>query len=106
MLEDLQENLDFGNISTVVQTVDSLKKVSGENKEILHIADSLSQIAERINLDFSVTENQVNAQIEKLIGPVSVNERSEWEKNGWLEWRMIDGKKKYFNRAAVKSGAY
>lgn len=100
VLEDLQENIDFGNINTVTQIVDSLKKVRGEDKEILHIADSLSQIAERIRLDFSVTEGQVKDQIEKLIGSVSSNERSEWENNGWLEWRMIDGKKKYFNRAA------
>jgi hypothetical protein len=100
ILEDLQENLDFGNISTVIQTVDSLKKVKGENNQILHIADSLSQMAERVNLDFSVTENQVNSQIEKLLGSVSSTERSDWEKKGWLEWRMIDGKKKYFNRAA------
>ena len=100
VLEDLQENLEFGNISTVIQTVDSLKKVRGENKDILHIADSLSQIAERINLDFSATEDQITAKIEKLIGSVSAKDRSDWEKNGWLEWRMIDGKKKYFNRAA------
>ncbi len=99
VLEDLQENLDFGNLSTVIQTVDSLKKITSENKEVLHIADSLSQIADRINLDFSLTENQVNAQIEKLMGSVSANKRSEWEKNGWLELRTIDGKKKYFNRA-------
>ena len=100
LLEDLQENLDFGNIGTVIQTVDSLKKVSGEKKDVLHIADSLSQIAERINLDFSVTEDQVKERIEKTLGPVSVNDILNWEKKGWLEWRMIDGKKKYFNRAA------
>ena len=100
VLEDLQENLEFGNISTVIQTVDSLKKVKGENKDILHIADSLSQIAERINLDFSVTGSQVKERIEKSLGPVSENDISKWGKNGWLEWRMIDGKKKYFNRAA------
>lgn len=100
ILEDLQENLDFGNISTVIQTVDSLKKVSRENKEILHIADSLSQIAERINLDFSLTEGQVKERIEKFLGPVSAIDITDWEKKGWLEWRIIDGKKKYFNRAA------
>lgn len=100
LLEDLQENLDFGNISTVILTVDSLKKVSSENNDVLHIADSLSQIAERINLDFSVNEDQVKERIEKTLGPVSVNDILNWEKKGWLEWRMIDGKKKYFNRAA------
>jgi hypothetical protein len=100
ILEDLQENLDFGNISTVIQSVDSLKKVKGENKDVLHIADSLSQIAERINLDFSLTESQVKERIEKKLESVSLNDISVWENKGWLEWRLIDGKKKYFNRAA------
>jgi hypothetical protein len=99
VLEDIQENLDFGNVSTVIQIVDSLKKISSENKEIIHVADSLEQIAERIPLDFSVTESTVKAQLEKLIGPVSSGQISDWDDKGWLEWRMVDGEKKYFNRA-------
>jgi hypothetical protein len=97
VLEDLQENLDYGNLSTVIQIVDSLKKLSGENKEVIHIADSLGQIAERISLDFSETENQVNMQMAKLNGSFLRDERSAWEKKGWLEWRIIDGEKRYFN---------
>jgi len=101
VLEDLQENLDFGNISTVIQLTDSLKKVHGINKETIHIADSLEQIAERINLDFSISETKVNQQVRKLIGNVTPEEIKKWENKGWLEWRMIDGEKKYFNRAAT-----
>jgi transglutaminase-like putative cysteine protease len=100
VLEDIQENLDFGNVSIVVQIADSLKKYSTENKEILRIADSLEEIAKRISIDFSVTEKQVIGQIEKLNGPVSAKEMAAWEKEGWLECRMIDGEKKYFKRAA------
>jgi hypothetical protein len=100
VLEDLQENLDFGNISTVIQIDDSLNKVTNENKEILHIADSLRQIAERISIDFCVSENQVISQIEKLNGAFSSKEKTAWEDKGWLEWRTIDGEKKYFKRAA------
>ena len=98
VLEDIQENHDFGNVSTVIQIVDSLKKISSENKEIIHIADSLEQIAERITLDFSVNENKVKAQLEKLIAQVSSGQISDWENKGWLEWRMIDGEIKYFSR--------
>jgi len=99
VLEDMQENLDFGNISTVIQVADSLKKISGVNKEIVHIADSLEQIAGRIAHDFSVTEEQADSQIEKLIGQVTPEEMTAWKEKGWLEWRMIDGEKKYFKRA-------
>jgi hypothetical protein len=100
VLEDLQENLDFGNTSLVIHVADSLKKVKGEDKEIIHLSDSLAQIAERINLDFSVPENEMTAILEKLLGQVDQKERSVWEKNNWLECRMIDGEKKYFKRAA------
>lgn len=100
ILEELQENLDFGNLTAVVQIADSLKQVTGEDLEILHISDSLRQIAERINLDFSVNESKFNTQIERIIGHVSPGEIKEWEDKGWLEWRIIDGEKKYFNRAA------
>ena len=100
VLEDIQENLDFGNVSTVIQIADSIKKINSENKEVIHIADSLEQIAERISLDFSVNENDEILQIEKLTGSTTPAERATWEKRGWLEFRMIDGKKKYFNRAA------
>ena len=100
VLEEMQENLDLGNLSSVIQIADSIKKLDTENKDVLHITDSLRQIAERINLDFSVTEKQVDTQIEKLIGPVSPAQRSNWEKNGMIEYRMIDGYKRYFKRAA------
>ena len=98
VLEDIQENLDFGNIGTVIQITDSLKKIKNLNKETLHIADSLKQIAERIKLDFSLSEKDADAQIKKLAGNFSSTEKSAWEDKGWLEWRMIDGEKKYFNR--------
>ena len=100
ILEDLQENLEFGNVSTVIHVADSLKKNKGETREVLHISDSLAQIAERINIDFSLSEDQLDARLEKLMGPVTSNDKSLWEKKGWLEFRMIDGEKKYFNRAA------
>jgi len=99
VLEDMQENLDFGNISAVIQVADSLKNLKKGNKEVLHIADSLKQIGERIALDFSITEEQADNQIEKLIGKITPEEKTAWEENGWLEWRMIDGEKKYFKRA-------
>ncbi len=99
ILEDLQENLDLGYISTVIQVADSLKKSHSKNKEIIHIADSLGQIAERINLDFSISEAEEIKKIESRIGAFSPEEKSEWEKKGWLEWRMIDDKKRYFKRA-------
>jgi hypothetical protein len=100
VLEDIQENLDFGNLSTVIQITDSMKKTDVKDREFLHIADSLEQIAQRIYLDFPVSETIERNQIEKLLGPFSEQQKNEWVKKGWLESRIIDGENKYFNRAA------
>jgi len=100
ILEVLQENLAVGNISMVIQISDSLKNNKDESKETLNIADSLARIAERIALDFSVSEDELNSRLEKLNGTVSEKDRSDWENKGWLEFRILDGEKKYFNRAA------
>jgi hypothetical protein len=100
ILEDMQVNLEFGNLRATIELSDSLKKYCSDNTEAYLIADSLSQIAERIGLDFPVTEAEVIKQIEKRNGPFTPDEKSGWEKKGWLEWRMINGEKMYFSRAA------
>jgi len=63
-------------------------------------SDSLKQISERTSLDFSVTEDLVKSQIEKRSGPFTPADKETWEKKGWLEYRLINGNKMYFNRAA------
>jgi transglutaminase-like putative cysteine protease len=70
-----------------------------DGKNAVQKADSLSQIAERTAMEFSVTESQVDSLLQKRLGNFTVNEKENWEKTGWLEWRMINGEKKYFNRA-------
>ncbi|TAL73729.1 MAG: transglutaminase domain-containing protein [Bacteroidetes bacterium] len=100
ILEDIEVNLEYGNISVVAGLADSLKKYCAENPEAIQISDSLVHIAERIGLDFSVTEDQVMVQLEKKVGSFTADDKAAWEKKGWLEWRLIDGEKRYFNRAA------
>lgn len=99
MLLEVQGDLELGNLSAAIHFVDSLKKCVAD-KQVLRKADSLSQIAERIGLDFSVTEEQLISQIKKRSGSFSNEDKAGWEKKGWLEWRFINGKKMYFNRAA------
>jgi hypothetical protein len=97
VLEDLQENLEYGNLSIVNQITDSLRNTRGVNKDVLHIADSLDQIADRIRLDFSVSADKFKSQVGDSVSDENI---SEWDKKGWIEYRTIDGEKRYFNRAA------
>jgi hypothetical protein len=100
IMENTKKEFDAGNFSRVKQLTDSLKTICKDNESLQFKADSLAQIAERILIDFPVGEEQIYAQIEKLLGSFTPEEKSEWERKGWLEWRLIDGKKMYFQRAS------
>ncbi len=70
-----------------------------DNKQLVLKSDSLSQISERIALDFPFTENDINQQLKEKIGTFTAEEKADWEKKNWLEWKMINGEKRYFSRA-------
>lgn len=72
---------------------------ASDNKLLVLNTDSLSQIASRIELDFPLTGNIIDQQLKEKIGEFSPEEKAEWEKQNWLEWKMINGEKRYFSRA-------
>jgi hypothetical protein len=99
-LANLRKNLISGNLEKITRIADSINTSPQADLLLRFVADSANQIAERISLDFSVNEEKVMSQIEKRIGSFTSSEKEEWERKGWLEFRNINGKKMYFNRAA------
>ena len=63
--------------------------------------DSLQQITERIALDFPYTEKEIDRQLRKRIGKLPAEEKAEMEKRNWLEYKILNGQKRYFSRAAL-----
>jgi hypothetical protein len=104
LITRIEKDFSAGNIKSVRLLADSLKKHCPDANRLVQEADSLYQIAERIGLDFSLTEEQFVTRLNKSIGSFSTEEKNIWEGNGWLEWRMINGEKRYFNRAASNLG--
>ena len=51
----------------------------------------------RIKKDFTQTEEDVMEYIKKYIPEVTETDFRKWEKQGSLEFMLIDGKKYYFN---------
>jgi hypothetical protein len=78
---------------------DSLKKTPTPDREYCRQVDSLCEIASRILLDFSLSEPKAEAQIRTKIGNFTLEDKNRWEKNDWLEYKVIDNQKRYFNRA-------
>ena len=99
LIAKIEKDIAAGDLNKAILFADSIKKeCSGETK-LVQKADSLAQIAGRIALDFSLTEEQVNSKLNNAMGSFSTEEKVSWEKTNWLEWRMINGEKRYFNRA-------
>lgn len=89
-----------GELKKAVTLADSLKRITA-NEKTVHFADSVIDLAHRIPLDFSLTENEVMDKLRQNLGEkFDSGKIKEMEKKGWLEYRIIDGEKKYFNRAA------
>ena len=100
LLKRIENDVNAGNLKKAITLADSLKKVYPGNSRIVHKADSLSQIAERIAIDFSVTGELIASQLERHVGKFTPEDQAKWEKTGWLEYRVINGEKRYFKRAA------
>jgi hypothetical protein len=98
VINNIKREFEAGNFSRVTIIADSVRKACKDNAALIEKADSLEQIADRIAIDFSLTEEQVAGQIEQRISSFSKEEQYEWEQKGWLEGRLINGEKKYFRR--------
>jgi|WetSurSiteA1Bulk_404760.scaffolds.fasta_scaffold00886_7 transglutaminase-like putative cysteine protease len=99
ILKQIVTEFDAGNISKVQMLSDSIKRVCPDNQLLIHKSDSISQIAERIKLDFPYTESMIVQELREKIGTYVPEEKAEWERKNWLESEKIDGEKRYFSRA-------
>lgn len=101
VIVQIQKEISAGNLTNAKNLTGTLKKKNPHNLLLLNKADSLAQIAERIGIEFSLTEQQVITRLEKIVPGFTPDDKTSWENLNWLEWRTIDGEKRYFNRAAT-----
>ncbi len=76
-----------------------MKKNNKPHGEIWFRADSLEQVAHRVQLDFKLDEVTVDGLLQKEFGDVNPIQKKKWEDAGLLEYKYINGEKKYFKRA-------
>ncbi len=96
----VQENFESGNFREATRLADSIRESCTGPGELIRKSDSLIELSERIRLDFSLNEAGFMSRAESYFGIINDSLLSAWENKKWIEWRMIDGEKMYFNRAA------
>jgi hypothetical protein len=92
--------LAMGKLNELFVWADSSKWVSVLHSDDWMKVDSFQQIAQRLMLEFSVDELAFKQQLEQRVRRCSENELADWERRGLVEWRLINGEKRYFKRAA------
>ncbi len=99
-IEKIKNFIDKGELKKAIALSDSLLLNKCNDLQKDKKVDSLKQIAQRIYIDFTISEKDIDALIEKQTGAFSPTQKAEWESRKWLEYRIIDDKKMYFKRAA------
>lgn len=89
---ELYKQGDFAGLKKIQQ------RLQKEHRDS-YVIDSLVEIAHRIEHDFSLNEETVDSLLQKQGIHSNPSEKIKWETNGWLEYKMINGEKRYFSRS-------
>ena len=96
-IDNLINNGEFAKAKIEINKLLKEKEISP--KEKLELVFQLEKM-KRIALDFSKTKDNILNYIKKYYPDVTETDLKKWEKDGSLEYKIINGKKFYFNRAA------
>ncbi len=100
LFDEIEFQYNSGNFNALSNLVDSLKEYCPEEHHLIRKADSLVEISERVCIDFSLTLEEVRARLNDYNIEVNDSNFAGWEEKNWLEYRIINGEKRYFGRTA------
>jgi transglutaminase-like putative cysteine protease len=91
--------VDAGDFAAAKKSIVSALRSSSLSAEQRSAYEFERERMRRILLDFSLTASDAQARVRKQIPDLTDAEFAKWDAAGLLESRVIDGQKKYFNRA-------
>src|SRR5262245_27991584 len=99
LLDDVIAHVDAGEFKAARAAID--KVLGGEGVSVDHrrAFEFEAERMHRIELDFSLSEQQARDKVRERIPDLKPEEFTAWDNAGLLEHRVIDGNKRYFNRA-------
>lgn len=101
--EKINNQIEKGNYSEATQMIEEKLIEDSNNLSELEKYNLKFQIdrMERIRKDFTKTKDDILEYVRKYYPDAGERDLRKWEKSGALEYKFIDGKKYYFNRAAA-----
>ena len=97
--DGVNAQIDAGNFKAARASIDQALATGDITSEGRRALEFEAERMRRIELDFSLSEQQARDKVREKIPDLKPEDFAAWDKAGLLEHRVIDGSKRYFNRA-------
>lgn len=101
IIADIENNIARGELKKALVICNSDINNSRIRRKTLDAMNKHRQLIHRIYLDFNTTQETLEALLKKNGIASTPALIAEWEAKAWLEYKIIDGQKRYFNRAVT-----
>jgi len=98
-LSEIESAFQKGQFSLSTQWANILLNKNKQDLKTEEKLKSYVNLADRIKADFTLSEAETEVRLKKAFGTYSQEDKALWERNKWLEFRLINDKKYYFKRA-------
>jgi transglutaminase-like putative cysteine protease len=97
--EKINKEIEKGNFSRAEKMIYQYMKLSELSDEQKYEWNYQMDLMERIKRDFSQTEEELTGYLKEYYPDLTDAMMREWEEKNYIEMRMIDGERMYFNSA-------
>ena len=98
---EINKEIETGNFSKASLMVDDILKTNNLSLTEEYELNFQKERLDRIKLDFRKSAEDILEYVRKYYPDADESDLKKWEEDGSLEFKIIDGKKFYFNRAAA-----
>lgn len=98
---ELNKEINAGNFTKADSIIDNIIYLGNLSPSEIYALDFQKDRMHRIRLDFQKSAQDVLEFIRKYYPDANEKTLEKWENDGTLEYKIIDGKKYYFDRAAA-----
>ena len=98
-ISDVIAHVDHGEFKAARASIDKVLAGSSLTPDERSALEFEAERMHRIELDFSLSEQEARDRVRAQIPDLKAEEFASWDAAGLLEHRVIDGSRRYFNRA-------
>lgn len=99
LLEKVDSEIEAGKFSDAKKMIDSILVTDNLSEIEIYELNFKIDLMRRIKLDFRKNKEDIVSQLQPYFTSVTDEMLNNWEKQNSLEYKIIDGEKKYFNNA-------